>query len=294
MSTNNLIIGIGEALWDLLPDGRKIGGAPANFAYHASQCGYESLAVSAVGDDELGRELMLEFDRAGLHYHLAQTPYPTGTVTVCLDEQGVPHYQINTDVAWDHIPWTQELEAIARRTRAVCFGSLAQRGEASRGTILRFLDAVPQGAGSLRIFDINLRQHFYSLQVIEQSLQRSDILKINDEELVVVQALLQLQGDNEQELCRCLLECYDLDYVVLTCGAVCSHACSRTEYSYVPTPRVEVADTVGAGDSFTAAFVTGLLDGHGLAEAHHRATRVSAHVCTQHGAMTPLPSELIG
>ena len=162
---NTMIVGMGEALWDLLPEGKKIGGAPANFAYHISQLGFDSRVVSAVGDDSLGKELLRNFDQRTLRYEIEKLSYPTGTVQVELDAAGIPCYDIKQDVAWDNIPFTRSLEQLAQRTRAVCFGSLAQRSVVSRRTINRFLDIMPDGEGQYKIFDINLRQSFYDEKV---------------------------------------------------------------------------------------------------------------------------------
>ena len=178
------VIGIGEALFDCLPTGRKLGGAPANFAFHASQFGLNSCAVSAIGNDEIGREIIDILTRAGLRYQLPRVAFPTGTVQVTISGEGIPQYDICQGVAWDNIPYTEEIAALAPDTVAVCFGSLAQRNGVSRATIQAFLDAMP--ADSLRVFDINLRQNWYTKEVIEQSLRRCNILKINDEELNVV------------------------------------------------------------------------------------------------------------
>ena len=186
------IVGIGEALWDVLPEGKKIGGAPANFAYHVSQFGYDSLAISAVGADALGDELLSKFDERGLHYLIPRIDYPTGTVQVTLDAEGVPTYDIREGVAWDNIPFTPELEEVARHTRAVCFGSLAQRSSVSHDTIRRFLDATPTDC--LKIFDINLRQNFYTKETLQESIKSCNILKINDEELVTLGRLFGYPG----------------------------------------------------------------------------------------------------
>ena len=177
---------MGEALWDVLPEGKKIGGAPANFAYHVSQFGLPSMAVSAIGDDPLGNEIRENFISKGLKHHLATVPYATGTVQVELDPNGVPQYEIKENVAWDNIPWSPELEEIARNTKAVCFGSLAQRNVVSRETIGRFLDTMPHEEDSLVVFDVNLRQGFYTKEILCESMQRCNVLKINDEELVTV------------------------------------------------------------------------------------------------------------
>ena len=287
---NQVIVGIGEALWDVLPEGRKLGGAPANFAYHVSQFGLDSYIVSAVGDDALGKEIISNFKEKKLNHIVETVPYPTGTVQVELDPQGVPQYEIKENVAWDNIPFTPQLEALAHRTRAVCWGSLAQRSEVSRATIMRFVDSTSDDC--LRVFDINLRQNFYSREVIEESMRRCSVLKINDEELVIVSRLLQLPGIDVREKCRGLMELFGMKMVVLTCGVNGSYVLTAEEESFCPTPRVEVADTVGAGDSFTGSFVAGLLEGKTMRQAHERAVNVSAFVCTQAGAMPVIPSDL--
>ena len=204
MST--LVIGIGEALWDILPEGKKIGGAPANFAYHIAQQGLDGCVVSAIGNDPLGDEIVNVFDERKLHYSLSRVDYPTGAVQVSLDEQGVPCYDIMRDVAWDNLPFTDELQELALRTRAICFGTLAQRSAVSRETISRFVDAVPEGDGQFKIFDINLRQNFYTKEIIEESLHRCNILKINDEELIVVGRLFDYSGTELQDKCWALIE----------------------------------------------------------------------------------------
>lgn len=183
---NNMIVGMGEALWDVLPEGKKIGGAPANFAYHVSQFGFNSRVVSAVGNDELGNEILDNFSEKNLKFVIEKVPYPTGTVQVELDDEGIPCYDIKEGVAWDNIPFTPELEELAKQTRAVCFGSLAQRSAVSRETINEFLNAMPDDEGQLRIFDINLRQSFYTEEILCNSMKRCNILKINDEELDIV------------------------------------------------------------------------------------------------------------
>lgn len=286
------VIGMGEALWDCLPEGRKIGGAPANFAYHAAQFGLQSVAVSAVGHDALGQEILDTFSQKGLSYYLPQVSFPTGTVQVTLDEQGVPQYDICENVAWDNIPYTDELDALARQTRAVCFGSLAQRNEVSRKTIRRFLTTMPQTGDTLRVFDINLRQHFYSKDILEESFRLCNVLKINDEELVIVQRMFGYEGLHEEDTCKKLISDFGLKLLILTCGTNGSYVFDKDGVSFMPTPKVKVADTVGAGDSFTGSFVAQLLLGKTVREAHETAVRVSAFVCTQNGAMPQLPEEV--
>lgn len=283
---------MGEALWDVLPEGKKIGGAPANFAYHVSQFGLPSMAVSAIGDDPLGNEIRENFISKGLKHHLATVPYATGTVQVELDPNGVPQYEIKENVAWDNIPWSPELEEIAKNTKAVCFGSLAQRNVVSRETIGRFLDTMPREEDSLVVFDVNLRQGFYTKEILCESMQRCNVLKINDEELVTVSRMFGYPGIDLQDKCWILLGKYNLKMLILTCGINGSYVFTPGNVSFQPTPKVEVADTVGAGDSFTAAFVASILKGKSVAEAHSLAVRTSAFVCTQNGAMPTLPREL--
>ncbi len=291
---NNYVVGMGEALWDVLPEGKKLGGAPANFAYHVSQFGLESRVVSAVGDDKLGKEILENFREKKLNGVVETVPYPTGTVQVTLDDAGVPCYEIKEGVAWDNIPYTDALEGLARQTRAVCFGSLAQRSVVSRQTIGRFLDAMPDTPDTLKIFDINLRQGFYTKEILCDSMRRCNILKINDEELVTVSRMFGYPGIDLQDKCWILLGKYNLRMLILTCGVNGSYVFTPGCVSYVETPRVQVADTVGAGDSFTAAFVSAILKGKTVNEAHRLAVDTSAYVCTQQGAMPLLPDSLRG
>ena len=286
------VIGMGEALWDVLPDGKKIGGAPANFAYHVKQFGLDSCAISAIGDDALGNELVERFDEKDLDYHLDRVPYPTGTVLVELDTDGVPQYEIKENVAWDNIPFTESLERIAKETKAFCFGSLAQRNVVSRETINRFLDAIPESNDPLIVFDINLRQNFYTKEIISNSIRKCNILKINDEELVIVSRLFGYPGIDLHDKCWILLGKYNLKMLILTCGINGSYVFTPGNVSFMPTPKVEVADAVGAGDSFTAAFISSVLKGKSIEEAHRCAVNTSAYVCTQNGAMPVLPKEL--
>lgn len=290
----DLVVGIGEALWDVLPEGKKIGGAPANFAYHISQFGLPSCVVSAVGNDTLGKELIENFASKGLNMLVEQVAYPTGTVVVELDSAGVPQYDIKEDVAWDNIPYTAKLEALATNTIAVCFGSLAQRNDASRTAINRFLDAIPQTADTLVVFDINLRQDFYDKEILENSIKRCNILKINDEELVTLSLLFGISDIDFQDKCWMLIGKYNLKMLILTCGIDGSYVFTPGNLSFLPTPKVEVADTVGAGDSFTAAFIASILMGKSVTEAHSKAVQTSAFVCSQKGAMPMLPSEIVG
>lgn len=287
------IVGIGEALWDVLPDGKKIGGAPANFAYHVSQFGLDSLVVSAIGADKLGEEIVENFNEKKLNYKLPVVDCPTGTVQVKIDQLGIPQYNIIENVAWDNIPFTTELEQVAKHARAVCFGSLAQRSPVSRGTILRFLDAMPKDDNVLKVFDINLRQGFFTKEIIDESLSRCNILKINDEELVAISHLNGYPGIDLKDKCWLLLGKYNLKMLILTCGVNGSYVFTPGNVWFQPTPKVEVADTVGAGDSFTATFIASIIKGLPVEEAHKKAVEVSAYVCTRQGAMPALPANLL-
>ena len=286
------IIGLGEVLFDVLPQGAKLGGAPANFAFHVSQFGYDAVAISAVGNDILGDHALKTFDDNGLKYIIPRVPYPTGTVNVTLDEAGVPTYTFTPDVAWDHIPFTPEMEAVAKEAKAVCFGSLAQRSAVSRETINKVLEATPEDC--LKIFDINLRGNFYNKEVLQQGVRHANILKINDEELITVGRMFDYPGLDIEEKCRIIMRRYHLKMVVLTCGTNGSYVFGENGFtSFKPTPKVEVTDTVGAGDSFTGAFTASLLSGKTIEEAHEIAVNVSAYVCTKKGAMPKLPQKLI-
>lgn len=284
------VVGLGEALWDELPEGKKLGGAPANFAFHAGQFGLNSIAVSALGEDKLAEETIQQLEEKGLQYCMPRVPYPTGTVQVTLDNEGIPTYDIKENVAWDNIPFNDDVKAVAENTCAVCWGSLAQRNVVSRESIYKFLDATPKDC--MKIFDINLRQNFYTKEVICESMKRCNILKINDEELVLIGRMFGYPGLDIENKCWLILGKYDLDMLVLTCGTNGSYVFTPGSMSYQPTPKVEVADTVAAGDSFTGTFCASILAGKPVTEAHKLAVSVSAYVCTQNGAMPILPEEV--
>ena len=285
-----LVVGLGEVLWDMLPEGRKIGGAPVNFAYHAGQFGIDTMAVSAIGNDKLGEDTIAEMNGKHLNHIFPSVPYPTGSVQVKLDEKGVPAYDIKENVAWDNIPFTNEIESVARNCQAVCFGSLAQRNAVSRSTIRKFIESTPSGC--IRIFDINLRQNFYTSNVIRDSLEHCNILKINDEEIMLVSRMFNYDSSNIENVCRKIMEDFSLEMVILTCGTKGSYIFTKGGVSFMPTPKVNVADTVGAGDSFTGSFCAAILRGLPVAEAHKKAVEVSAYVCTQNGAMPEIPESM--
>lgn len=281
----DIVVGLGEILWDVFPERKVLGGAPANFAYHVSQFGFNGYAVSAIGGDLLGKEILANLQQKGLNYLIETTDFPTGTVQVSLNKAGVPQYEILENVAWDNIPFTARTENLAKNTRTACFGSLAQRSAVSRATIRQYLENMPKD--SLKIFDINLRQQFYTKELIHESLELANMMKINDDEILIVADLYGWSGE-EQDICKHLLDEYKLDMLILTKGTQGSFVFTPRQTSFQSTPKVHVADTVGAGDSFTAAFVAAYMHGERIEDAHQLAVEVSAYVCQQHGAMPKL------
>jgi fructokinase len=249
------------------------------------QFGFESLMISAVGEDELGAEIHQTLDRIGLDHLLQTVDYPTGTVMIELDENGIPTYRIIENVSYDNISYTEQIDQIAKKCTVLCFGTLAQRNSVSRDSIRRFLQAMPQTDETYKVFDINLRQNFYDKDIVAESLRLCNVFKVNDEELAVVKDMFGYSGDDDQEVCRQILSDWDLKYLILTCGTSGSYVYADGEESFLPTPEVEVADTVGAGDSFIGTFMALILKGATVQEAHKLAVAVSAYVCTQYGGM---------
>jgi fructokinase len=277
------IVGLGELLWDLLPSGKQLGGAPANFSYHAAALGDHGFVASRVGDDALGREATERLKALGLSTKYVQLDpeHGTGTVDVKLDDSGVPDYTINTG-AWDHLDCPEELLDLAERTDAVCFGSLAQRSEASRDAISGFIGSIP--ADAVCVFDINLRQSYYSAQVLGDSLEVCTIAKMSEEELPRVTGELGMTVEGEKESAKALLDAFYLDLVCVTRGAAGCLLVSDEETVEHPGFEVEVADTVGSGDAFTAALVHHLLRGSSLSRAAGAANRLGAYVAGRVGA----------
>jgi fructokinase len=283
----HVVIGIGEILWDLLPEGKQLGGAPANFAYHAMALGAQSYIVSAVGCDDSGREILEHVLRVGLdpEYIAIDPKYPTGTVTVQVDAKGIPSFIIHEGVAWDNIVLTGSARNLAATADAVCFGTLAQRSAMSRSSILCLLEFVPTDC--LCIYDVNLRQSYYSKEIVLESLRQCDVLKLNSQELPVVAGLLSISG-SESEILQRMIRDYDLKLVALTLGEKGSRLASPGDVSFMDAPKVPVVDTVGAGDAFTAALTVGLLEQLPLRVIHDNATRLAGFVCTQHGAIAEM------
>jgi len=288
MKKKYTVVGIGEVLWDLLPNGKILGGAPVNFVYHAAQLGADGVAISSVGNDELGREIVDSVNEKGIVNCISFNNHPTGTVGVTLIG-GKPDYTIYENVAWDFIELTPESFSILQQADAICFGTLAQRNNVSHQAIMSALKLVPEKC--LRVYDINLRQKFYSRSLVEDSLAVSNVFKINDDEISLFNHLFEISG-NEVEICQLIIDAYSLEYLALTKGEKGSYLFHDNEISYMQTPVVDVEDTIGAGDSFTAALVMGILNNLPLKEIHRKAVEISAFVCTQKGATPGLPKKL--
>ena len=299
MTNRATMVGLGELLWDLLPSGKQMGGAPANFAYMARVLGNEGIAASRIGVDSLGQEALQQLQRSGLSTAFVQqdSQHPTGTVAVSVDAEGQPEFTIAGDVAWDFLEWSAAWAELASRADVICFGSLAQRAPQSRETIRRFLDTAPET--TLRICDVNLRQSFYNQEVLHESLRRSQIVKLNHLELPLIAGLLGIAPGEEETMARQLRQVYGLRLVCVTRGANGSLLVSEREMAVHGGIQVKVADTVGAGDAYTACMAHEFLRGRSLDEIGRQANRFAAWVATQVGATpqieagdlrrTPLP-----
>jgi fructokinase len=287
-----VIAGFGEILWDLFPSGKQPGGAPANFTYHAGAMGAEAYPISTVGEDEYGREIISLLKHRGIsdNYITMDPHHVTGSVTVNLDADGVPTYVIHENVAWDHIPFKDQISSLASRLDAVCYGSLAQRSETSRDTLTKFLSCL--NPGCLKVFDINLRQHYYSHDIIIETMHESDVLKLNDNELTVIADMMTLRG-TEKEMLMQLMEKFSLRLIALTKAEKGSILISMDEYSSLAALPIKIADTVGAGDAFTAAMTLGLLKNIPLERIHIQANRLAGFVCSQPGAMPVMGYDIL-
>lgn len=288
--SNYNIIGFGEVLWDVFPEERQLGGAPANFVYHAHAMGAKGYLVSRIGDDALGREIVDRLKELGVDAEnvSVDSEHPTGTVKVNVDAAGKPSYDITEDVAWDYIPYTADLTNLAKEADAVCFGTLCSRHEVSRTTLLQFLDAT--AGTTLRVFDINLRQHYYDSGLIASLLERTDVFKLSDDELPVVANIFDMP-DEADAAARALAQDFQLQVVALTRGSNGSTLYCRGGKSERPVVPGKVVDTVGAGDSFTAGLTFGLLRNWPLDDVNLFASRVATFVCGQAGATPALPED---
>jgi fructokinase len=294
------IIGIGEVLWDLLQSGPQLGGAPANFAYHAHALGAEAHVISRVGSDDHGREILRRFQKMGLQRTAVQVDEqaPTGTASVRLSGDGLAHFTVHENVAWDYLAATPEALTLSAEADAICFGSLAQRSEPSREAIQQLVASSPEHA--LRVFDVNLRRPFFTRDVIGQSLQLANVLKLNDDELPSLAAMFNLTGSTEKQI-ESLAQTFSLQVVALTRGPNGSllyrvgqdgaKPRHHPKWSDCRSRPVKIVDTVGAGDSFTAALVLGLLCKMDLDEINNIANEVARYVCSHAGATPQLPQE---
>jgi fructokinase len=289
LSQKHIVVGLGELLWDLLPAGKQLGGAPANFAYITTLLGDKGIPASRLGDDSLGSEAIRRLTELGLSTEFIQhdADHPTGTVKVKVDSAGQPCFEISESVAWDFLAWTPQWQSLAQQADAVCFGSLAQRSQISRNTIRRFVCGTRPAA--VRVFDVNLRQHFHTVEVIAESMKLASVVKLNHEELPRIMRMFEVEHHNEEDSARHLLSAHDLKLVCITRGTDGSLLVANNECSEHPGFRVKVADTVGAGDAFTAALVHGYLHHTPLPQINETANRVGAWVASQSGG-TPAPS----
>ena len=288
-----VVVGVGEVLWDVFSDGEHFGGAPANVALHAAALGAESWLVSAVGHDARGAAALARLDAAGVRRStVAQlAEYPTGVVRVSVDVRAQPVYDITAASAWDYVPWSAAVEKVAGRADAIAFGSLAQRGPVSRATIRRAVAATRDAAW--RLFDVNLRQAYYNVDVLTTSLELANAVKLNEEELPVVAQLVGVSAAAPSEMLRALCDRFGLKLAALTRGPCGSLLVTPGEVCESPAPPTEVVDTVGAGDAFTAALLTGVLAGRSLDEVGLRANAVASYVCSQPGATPPIPRDIV-
>ncbi|WP_296156275.1 carbohydrate kinase [uncultured Gardnerella sp.] len=285
-----IVISLGELLWDLLPQGKRVGGAPANFAYHAQANGAESYVISAVGEDDLGNELIGEVKKAGIKNIIQKNAWPTSTVNVAL-RNGIPEYTIVRNVAWDHIVYTNELVELVSKADAICFGTLGLRSQETHDTVLELLKhAKPE---AMKFFDINIRSDHYSKDLIEALLKEATVFKLNDSELLLLRDMFNIRETSDNEACKWFQTRYGLDYVILTGGSTFSTITTKTgENSTFPTPHVDVNDTVGAGDSFSGTFTARILLGDSVEQAHRNAINTAAYVCTQAGAWPKYPENI--
>jgi fructokinase len=287
-----IVVGLGEVLWDVYEDRALFGGAPANFACHAASLGAEARIASAVGTDRLGTEALLwmQAHELSCHWVSVDPEHPTGSVLVVLDAHGSPQYRFASDVAWDFLNLQAHWIELAGQCDAVCYGTLALRSEISARAILGFLEHTQRDA--IRVFDVNLRQDFYSAEVLSACIERANIVKLNHEELPIVARLLGLASDCHRSMCEALVEQHSLRGIALTRGSEGSAVFLDGQWDEQPALKVTAIDTVGAGDSFTAALTMGILDQRSLPQIHSQAARIAAYVCTQRGAVVPLPASL--
>lgn len=289
------VLGVGEILWDVFPSGKKLGGAPTNFAYHVSALGHEGVVVSRIGNDEYGREIIEQLISLGLATDYVQIDgdKETGVVEVCIDSNDQPSYIIKEDVAWDFLQWDNKLDTLLETTDAICFGTLAQRSRISRNTIITLLEKAERD--TIKVYDINLRQSFYNKGIIADSLKLADIVKLNADEIELVRDLLNINSKyNEEDLCRYLIDGYDLKLICLTKGEGGSTLIDNQTTFHSPSFPYELADRVGAGDAFTAGVIVGYLNEEPIDIISTRANKLASWVTSKHGGTPVYDSEIKG
>ncbi|MGO3241508.1 MAG: carbohydrate kinase family protein [Sphingobacteriaceae bacterium] len=278
-----IVVGIGELLWDVLPAGKQAGGAPINFAIHAGQTGSKSYIISAVGNDAFGRELTRKLEQAPVHQIIPIVEHPTGHVSVDLVD-GIPQYTIHQEVAWDYIPVTAEMIERVSKADAICFGSLALRNQSSRASILTLLNHASPDA--ILLLDLNLRQNYYDKELITLLLNLANAVKLNEEELDTITSLYSLP-ENREDAMQTLIEKFKLDIFIFTAGSDDSRVYQNGQWSKLPTPKIAVVDTIGAGDCFSGTLISSILHGIPLGKSHQRAVERAADVCRISGAWMP-------
>ena len=293
MKRNAVVVGLGEVLWDVFPDRKRLGGAPANFAYHMSRQACDTYIVSAVGEDADGSEIEKKFERKGLSTkYLSRVPVPTGRVDIAVDASGVASYRFLENCAWDYLAFSEEAEKLACRTDAVCFGTLAQRSARSRDAIYAFLNCIPESA--IRVFDVNLRQNFFSEEIVVGSLARASVLKVNEDEWRIVGGFCRAEISTPEIFFAAIFRRFpNLKIIVLTSGKSGSEVATRDglRSRVFSDSSIEIVDTVGAGDAFTAGFISALLRGASVEKAHSHAARLAGFVCSRAGAMPDVPAD---
>lgn len=288
-----LIVGLGELIWDLLPGGRQLGGAPTNFAYISHLLGNRAVVASRVGADPLGQEALERLERHGISTRFVQLDdtHPTGTVSVRIDEGGEPRFAMNLDSAWDYLEWTDSWRELAARADAVCFGTLGQRQEQSHQTIISFLQSTRERAAI--VFDVNLRHSFFTPAMLGRSLELAKIVKLNADELTTIAAMLRLEAAGEESLARQLIARFKLKLVAITRGEKGSLLVTSKDAVSHPGFRVRVRDTIGAGDAFTATLTHLYLRRAPLEAVSHAANRIGSWVASHDGATPEASPELL-
>lgn len=288
-----MIVGLGELIWDILPEGRQLGGAPTNFAYIAHALGNQSIVASRIGADEPGREALTRLERMGIstNYLQLDSEHPTGTVRVRVDERGEARFAVNENSAWDYLEWTADWKELAPRIDAVCFGTLGQRKQQARETMINFLKHTR--ASALRIFDVNLRHSFFTAEMLRASLQLSSIVKLNSEELSTIAAMLKLEEDAEEALGQRLISLFELELVAITRGENGSLLVTNAETVNHSGLQIKVKDTIGAGDAFTASLAHYRLRRAPLPIISEAANRMGAWIATQAGATPEIKRQFL-